>query len=542
MKPPLHDVALHHHQRTNLLAWLKPQRWPNVSATTLIALGIYTSVCQPSAQASPIQPAHSESLPSETAVQPQESVALSDPESDEIAENQNSVEAEQLQSSENERLNFLEYKSDSYSGSTHESIGNFTVAKLDTVSLTQLHEFDDLSENAVIEDGADVARTDQDSQLVADSPATAVTTAPIAQASTEPAAESTDVPSNPEAIEDDPENQTPVSRSSRDLGEPLVQVQGIYTLQGNESSARLRVSASYPITPNVLIGGSVDLTTGDAFSDSPEQGLDLNELYVAVSPTEIPSLRFVVGMLDLTSYFDRNSFAKDAATQFFNPVFQTNPALAAAGLGSRPAILMNWTVADPLEIKVAGFSSDRDLNDFAIDGVAGEVALRLDNFIIRGTYITDRDAGQNDGFQEIYGLPRGSDFGIDSDDREVAYGVNAEYFIPEIKLGLFGRYGWYENVDLDQGGTTFSLGFNLLDIFMPDDRLGLAYGRELSSDTLRADDEDYPDVWELFYDFRITPNLRAGVTLQAFDQFSETIAGFRIRADFDSSDFGRLFR
>lgn len=78
---------------------------------------------------------------------------------------------------------------------------------------------------------------------------------------------------------------------------------------------------------------------------------------------------------------------------------------------------------------------------------------------------------------------------------------------------------------------------------MPYDRLGLAYGQQLSNADLRRDrGDDYPDVWELFYDFRITPNLRAGVTVQSFDQFSETIGGFRIRADFDSSDFGRLFR
>lgn len=340
-----------------------------------------------------------------------------------------------------------------------------------------------------------------------------------------------------------PEPLSEVSRSSQDLGNPLVQVQGVYTLQGDESSVRGRVSASYAITPNLMVGGTVDLTSGNAFSDSPEEGIDLNELYVAVSPTELPNLRFVAGMLDLTSYFDRNSFAKDAATHFLNPVFQSNPALAAAGLGSRPAILLNWSVADPVEIKVAGFSSSRDLGELALDGFAGEIGLRFDNLIVRGTYITGRDAGQDDGFREIFGLQRGSEFGLDSDDREAAYGINAEYFIPEINLGLFARYGWYENLDLDQGGSTFSLGFNLLDLFMPDDRLGLAYGRELSNDDLRQDqDDDYPDVWEFFYDFRITPNLRAGVTLQSREQFSETIGGFRIRADFDSSDFGRLFR
>ncbi|QYO62596.1 hypothetical protein [Leptolyngbya sp. 7M] len=271
--------------------------------------------------------------------------------------------------------------------------------------------------------------------------------------SSEPIAQSTD-----DANHSD-ESLTPASRRSQDLGEPLVQVQGVYTLQGEESSARGRVSASYAITPNLLVGGTIEVTGGDAFSDSPETGFDLNELYVAVSPTEVPNLRFIVGMLDLTSYFDRNSFAKDSATQFLNPVFQSNPALAAAGLGSRPAILLNWSVADPLEIKIAGFSSDRDLGDFALDGFAGEIGLRFENLILRGTYITGRDAGQDSGFQEIFQIARGDQFGLRSGDREAAYGLNAEYFIPEINLGLFARYGWYENLELDRGGTTYTGAF-----------------------------------------------------------------------------------
>jgi hypothetical protein len=331
---------------------------------------------------------------------------------------------------------------------------------------------------------------------------------------------------------------------SRLLGGPVVLVQGVYVFQGNESSGRGRVTGAYAITPNLLVGATVDVTGGDAFSDSPNDGIDLNELYFAVSPPSYSNLRLVVGMVDLTGYFDRNSFAKDAATQFLNPVFQTNPALSAVGIGSRPAVLLNWSILDNLEIKAAGFSSDRNLGNFALDGFAGEVDLRFGNFIVRGTYATDRDRGHDDGFREIYQISRGNDrFGLRSNDREQAYGLNAELFIPEIKLGLFGRYGWYENLDLDRGGQTYSVGLNFLDLFKQNDRLGLAYGRELSNNNLRQErDDKFPDVWELFYDLPITRNLRIGATLQSREQFSETIAGFRIRADFDVSELGRLFR
>lgn len=325
------------------------------------------------------------------------------------------------------------------------------------------------------------------------------------------------------------------------LGEPLVTVQGVYLLEGDDSSARARLSASCAITPNVLVGTTLDLTTGDAFTDSPEAGFDLNELFVTVSAPTLPSLRLTLGMIDLTSYFDRNSFAKDAATHFFNPVFQTNPALAAAGIGSRPGVLVNWDLTDNLSLRGAAFSSDRDLDEFAFDGAAAEVALRLGHLIVRGTYVTDRDAGQDSGFNEIFQFRRGDDdFGLQSDDRETAYGLNAEYFIPAINLGLFARYGRYENQALDRGGNTHSLGVNVLDLFFADDRLGLGYGRELSNNSLRRDrDDEIPDVLELFYDVRLARHFRAGVTLQGRDAFSETVAGLRLRADFNLSDLWR---
>jgi hypothetical protein len=331
------------------------------------------------------------------------------------------------------------------------------------------------------------------------------------------------------------------SQQAEDLGEPVVTAQGVYLLEGDESSARARLSASYALTPNVLFGATLDWTTGDAFTDSPEEGFDLNELYVTLSSPSLPSLRLTLGMIDLTSYFDRNSFAKDAATHFFNPVFQTNPALTAAGIGSRPGVLVNWDLTDFLSMRGAAFSSDRDLDEFAFDAAAAEVALRLGHFIVRGTYVTDRDAGQESGFNEIFSFPRGNDdFGLEADDREVAYGVNAEYFIPAANLGFFARYGYYENQTLDQGGYTYSLGLNALDLFFADDRLGLAYGRELSNDSLRRDQgEDISDVLELFYDVRLTRNFRVGASLQAQDGFSETVAGLRVRADFNLSELWR---
>jgi hypothetical protein len=177
----------------------------------------------------------------------------------------------------------------------------------------------------------------------------------------------------------------PVSQHGFDFS--FLRLQGVYINQGDQSSARARVSALYPLNPRVQFGGTLDLTSeANSFADSPTQGLNINELYVATAPfADLPNFRLVVGQLDLTSYFDRNSFAKDAATHFFNPVFQTNPALSATGIASRPTVLVNWSITDNIEAKAAVFSSARAVNDFAVDGFAGEIGLRYGNGIIRGT-------------------------------------------------------------------------------------------------------------------------------------------------------------
>lgn len=354
---------------------------------------------------------------------------------------------------------------------------------------------------------------------------------------------STPTPSRPERRDDPPaavtaqndqsgDSGVDQSRSRRALTPPSLQFQGVYLYQGGEDSARVRVTGVYPILPELQVGGSIDFTDGEVFSESGDNGLEVNELYVAASIPDYPNLRIVVGQIDLTSYFDRNSFAKDSAQQFFNPLFATNPALSAASLGSRQGAVVNWTITDEIEAKAAVFSSDRSISDFELNAFAGEVGARLGNFIIRGTYVTAEDAGANTSFEESFQLQRSNgEFGPRDGDREDAYGINAEYFIPEINLGLFARYGWYENRDLDQGGSTYSVGVNLLDLFMEDDRLGIAYGRTLSNDDLR--DGDNPDVFEAFYDFRVLPGLRVGLTFQGLDEFTETIAGFRIRTDFD---------
>lgn len=293
---------------------------------------------------------------------------------------------------------------------------------------------------------------------------------------------------------------------------PTLDLQGTYIYQG-ESSARARLRGIYPVSPNALFGAVVDLGTGDDFVGS-DDGLDLNlnELYFTGNLPSYPNLRLTVGLMDLTSYFDRNSFAKDNTTHFFHPLFQTNPALASAGIGSRPGALLNWNITDNVEAKAAVFSSDRSLGDFDLDAFAGEIGFRAGNAIVRATYASNQDTGR-DGV-----------FGTREGDRENAFGINGELFIPQIKLGLFARYGWLSNSEQEEDGETYNLGFNFLDLFRKDDRLGLgyAYGPNFSKDD---------DVWEVFYDTRLTSNLRAGVTLQARDGFEETIFGFRVRTD-----------
>ncbi len=309
--------------------------------------------------------------------------------------------------------------------------------------------------------------------------------------------------------------------------------QAAYLQEGGDISARLRVGGIYVLSPSVFAGITVDLTAGQAFAETDPVGLSLNELYLTASPANLPELRFTAGMMDLTSYLDRNSFAKDVLTQFFNPVFQTNPALVAVNVSSRPGALVNWTPVDQVSLTATTFSASRSLDSFALDSFAGELGVRLGHVIVRGTYVTSVDTGQSDSFAESFTFDRGNgQFGTLPGDRETGFGLNAEAFIPGINLGLFGRYGWYTNETLGASGQTYSLGVNGLDVFLPGDRLGLGYGRQLSNAGLQqASGDPVPDVLELFYDAQIIENLRAGVSVQQLNGFTETYLGFRVRYD-----------
>ena len=310
--------------------------------------------------------------------------------------------------------------------------------------------------------------------------------------------------------------------------------QGVLFQEGVESSGRLRGTVFYSVRDSLLLGAEADLAFGEAFAEREEIKLKLNELYATYAPEPVPELRFVAGLIDFTSYFDRNSFAKDKTTHFFNSVFETNPALAAVGLDSKPGVLINWSPVDAVELKAASFSSSRDLGDFALDAVAVEAGLRWENVILRGTYSNGRDAGRGDGFEEIFQFDRGEGrFGLKDSDREEAYGINGELFFPAAQLGLFGRYGHYRNLKLGEGGDTYSFGLNWFDVGRPGARLGLGYGQELSQHGLRRDRGDRrPDVLELFYDIPIAEQARAAVSLQEREEFSETVLGLRVKTQF----------
>ena len=314
------------------------------------------------------------------------------------------------------------------------------------------------------------------------------------------------------------------------LTPPSLRLQTAAIQEGDDFSARARVYGHYFFESNVAVVGAVDLSTGDAFSDTDSTGFNVSELYVVASPPNLPSLRGAVGLIELTSFFDRNSFAKDSLTHFINPVFQTNPALAATQLESQPAALFHWRPIDEVILKAATFSSG-GFDDLNFDAFAGELGLNVGNLIVRGTYVTATDDGDRDGIPESFRLSRNGVFGPQEGDREESYGINAEWFIPELNAGLFGRYGYHRNTDLDISGDTYSFGVNFLDLFIEDDRFGVGYGRQLSDDDRRQGDR--PDVLETFYDIRLAPNARAAVSLQLRDEFSEAILGFRVRADWD---------
>lgn len=323
----------------------------------------------------------------------------------------------------------------------------------------------------------------------------------------------------------------------------VLQVQGTYIQQGDEATGQARVFVSYPITDYSNISGALEFTEGNALSTSAE-GLRIQELYYDAQLPGQSNVNVTVGKTDLTSHFDRNSFAKDGTTHFFNSTLQSNPALVNAGMASRPAAVARWRATDGVILKGAVFSSDADLTELGADGVAAEVGVWRSNTLVRATYVTGEDRGADTVFQEGYSLLRsGGQTGVKPGDREHALGLNAETYFPSKRLGAFARYGWYHNSGLGESAQTYSAGLNALDVWRDQDRLGLAYGRDLSNERLRKQQgQPVPDVVEVFYDTPVTPNLRAGITLQQRQGFSETVLGFRIKANFMASPIERLFQ
>ncbi|MEO0932905.1 MAG: porin, partial [Cyanobacteria bacterium J06641_2] len=64
---------------------------------------------------------------------------------------------------------------------------------------------------------------------------------------------------------------TPLSplKTSAALKESSLRVEGVYVTQGDDTSARARLTGVYPLTPQVLFGGTLDLTSeGSSFDDS----------------------------------------------------------------------------------------------------------------------------------------------------------------------------------------------------------------------------------------------------------------------------------
>ncbi len=323
----------------------------------------------------------------------------------------------------------------------------------------------------------------------------------------------------------------------------ILQVQGTYIQQGDEVTGQARASVSYPITDYSEISGAVEFTQGNALSNSAED-LRIQELYYNAQLPGQSNVNLTVGKTDLTSHFDRNSFAKDGTTHFFNSALQSNPALVSAGMASRPAAVARWRASDGVMVKGAVFSSDPELTELGANGAAAEVGIWQGNTLVRATYVTGEDRGAETSFQEAYSLPRGGgQTGVKPGDREHALGLNAETYFPGKKVGAFARYGWYHNSGLGESAQTYSAGINALDVWRDRDRLGVAYGRDLSNEQLRKQQgQSIPDVAEVFYDAPITKNVRAGITLQQRNGFSETVVGFRVKAQFMASPIERLFQ
>ncbi len=243
--------------------------------------------------------------------------------------------------------------------------------------------------------------------------------------------------------------------------------------------------------------GSVSGLNADAGSLQDSDRADRVTLREAWVMTQLFEGRLtgVVGKLDLTNYFDRNTVANDETSQFVSGMFVNNPLLGqlVAGVGHQanaPGLHLAWDTFRQWRFGI-GVQVPED---------SGSALGRTPFTIGEIGYSTQLLGGL--GNYRLWGRRNGGEKG------SRAVGINFDQWAGQW-LRAFGRYGLQTGGgERDRHAWSLGLGIRSLLVSRPRDETGLAYG------WMRAATGRAEDLAELYHRFYLTEHLAVSLIAQ----------------------------
>lgn len=202
-------------------------------------------------------------------------------------------------------------------------------------------------------------------------------------------------------------------------------------------------------------------------------------------------LDVILGKLDPTNYFDRNTFANDETTQFLNGALVNNPMLKQPPNG--PGLVTRWDAGRDVGFSL-GAHAPNDLGEDLLGGpyVIGEIDYHSARLI--------------DGNYRLWG--RVGTLPEDSRRQMWGAGVSLDQLLTP-RLGVFGRAGFSQTEGVSLTSYAASTGIRLTSPLFgrPKDRLGVGYSfqREAAGDEHLA---------EIYYNLFLTDRLSVSGDVQ----------------------------
>lgn len=240
-----------------------------------------------------------------------------------------------------------------------------------------------------------------------------------------------------------------------------------------------------------------------------------------------PGLVVSAGQLDITGYFDTNSFANNERTQFLANTFVNNPAVEFGGTDNfySPGVRVTWWPVENVDISVGAFEGNGDYVD-AFDNpfYMAELNFALKPAGREGNYRVYYWNRQGRSDSELANTADPDNTGLIKAENK-GFGVSIDQMVTE-NLGVWLRAG-EQSKKVAQFNAHLSLGVNISGAAFgrPDDSIGLGVGSSRMSKVYR----DYKKSQDPAFDDSIETYMEAYYSISVGGASENT--GFHVSPD-----------